>query len=158
MLNNAPILIADDEPIIGMGLSWAVREAGGHVVGPAASVQAAFDLLDDRPVGGAILDVNLTDGLVSPVVDYLMERQIPLIVQTGVGIPDDLAMRYPEIIVRIKPNSPDDLIAELGQMILDREAGGVAPLQAPNDTLATDGGVSPAEQIQEPSHDSGTSA
>lgn len=155
MLNNATILIADDEPIIGMGLSWAVRDAGGHVVGPAASVKAALDLLEDRPVAGAILDVNLTDGLVSPVVDYLMERQIPLIVQTGVGIPDELAVRYPEIIVRIKPNSPDDLVAELAQMIIARETGGVATLQAANDTIATECGVSPAEQMQEPSQDNG---
>lgn len=158
MLNNATILIADDEPIIGMGLSWAVRDAGGQVVGPAASVQAALALLGNRPVAGAILDVNLTDGLVSPVVEFLMERQIPLIVQTGVGIPDDLAVRYPAIIVRLKPNSPDDLIAELAQMILDREAGGLLPPQAANDTVATGCSALPTEHMQESSQDSGTAA
>ncbi len=134
MFNNATVLIADDEPIIGMGLSWAVRAAGGAVLGPAASVQAALALLEAHSVAGAILDVNLTDGLVSPVVDYLMERQIPLIVQTGVGIPDELAMRYPDITVRFKPNVSDDLVAELAQMILDRETGEVALSLAVNDT------------------------
>lgn len=123
MFNNATILIADDEPIIGMGLSWAVRTAGGAVLGPAASVQAAMALLEAHSVAGAILDVNLTDGLVSPVVDYLMERHIPFIVQTGVGIPDELATRYPNITVHIKPNDSDDLVAELAQMINDRETG-----------------------------------
>lgn len=117
MLKNARILIAEDEPIIAMALTWAVGDAGGEVLGPAASVIAALELLETQTVSGAILDVNLTDGLVSPVVEYLMERNIPLIIQTGVGIPDELERRYPDVIVRIKPNISDELIKELAKLI-----------------------------------------
>lgn len=121
MLDHAAILIADDEPIIGMALSWAVKDAGGEVVGPAASVKSALTLLDSHSVAGAILDVNLTDGLVSPVVEYLMERKVPIIIQTGVGIPAELAHRFPDLVVRIKPNASDDLVEELMVMINDRQ-------------------------------------
>ena len=133
MLNHAAILIAEDEPIIGMALTWAVSDAGGVVVGPAASVMAALKLLESNSVSGAILDVNLTDGLVSPVVEYLMERKIPLIIQTGVGIPDNLECRFPELVVRIKPNIADDLIKELATMIGHHQSS--MPMEMPGASL-----------------------
>ena len=130
MLNHTTILIAEDEPIIGMALTWAVRDAGGEVVGPAASVMAALKLLESNSVSGAILDVNLTDGLVSPVVEYLMERNVPLIIQTAVGIPDELKRRYPEIVVRIKPIISDYLINEIATMIGQNQSSGSVTLPA----------------------------
>lgn len=118
MLNHAAILVAEDEPIIGMALAFAIEDAGGIIVGPAASVKAALALLEKQCVIGAILDVNLTDGVISPVVDYLMERRVPLIVQTGVGIPADLAARFPDLTIRIKPTVADVLVAELASLIV----------------------------------------
>ena len=142
MLNNAAILIAEDEPIIGLALSWAVSNAGGEVVGPAASVEAALTLLESHFVSGAILDVNLTDGLVSPVVDYLMERNIAIIVQTGVGIPDELKRRFPELVVRIKPNVPEDLIKELATMISQKQSSVPEKLPAPKLVNSSDASMS----------------
>lgn len=121
MLNRAAILIVEDEPFIALGLALAIQHADGEVVGPAASVKAALMLLETHGVVGAILDVNLTDGVISPVVDYLMQRQIPLIIQTGVGIPPDLAARFPDLIVRIKPTISDQMIAELAELIVERQ-------------------------------------
>ncbi len=121
MLNRAAILIVEDEPFIALGLALAIQHADGEVVGPAASVKAALMLLETHGVVGAILDVNLTDGVISPVVDYLMQRQIPLIIQTGVGIPPDLAARFPDLIVRIKPTISDQLVEELAELIVERQ-------------------------------------
>ena len=121
MLNRAAILVVEDEPFIALGLALAIQHADGEVVGPAASVKAALKLLETHGVVGAILDVNLTDGVISPVVDYLMQRQIPLIIQTGVGIPADLAARFPDLIVRIKPTISDQMIAELADLIVERQ-------------------------------------
>lgn len=120
LLNRAAILVVEDEPIIALGLAFAIREADGEVVGPAASVKAALVLLENHCVAGAILDVNLTDGIVSPVVECLMLLKVPLILQTGIGIPVELAARFPNLIVRIKPNIADVLIAELATMIVGR--------------------------------------
>ena len=117
MLDHAAILVVEDEPIIGMALAYAIEDAGGTVVGPVASVKAALALLETQSVKGAILDVNLIDGLISPVVEYLMRHQIPLIVQTGVGVPADLAARFPDLIVRIKPAIADALVMELATLI-----------------------------------------
>ncbi len=121
MLNRSAVLVVEDEPIIAMALAFAIREANGVVVGPAASVKAALILLKTHNVVAAILDANVTDGIITPVVQYLMQRQIPVIVQTGVGIPDDLAEEFPGLIVRIKPALGGVLVAELAQLITDRE-------------------------------------
>ncbi len=90
MLHYACILICEDDFLIGLDLSMSVEAAGGHVVGPVASVTEAMTLLDERPVDGAILDVNLKDGEVTPVALRLLEWNVPVVVQSGVGLPDDL--------------------------------------------------------------------
>ena len=119
MSSRTAILIVEDEAIIGMALSTAVRFGGGEVVGPAASVKAALTLLDTHSVAGAILDVQLADGLVSPLVKYLTNRNIPLIIQTGGNIPDELAAEFPDVIVRMKPNFSQSLVGELLGLIRD---------------------------------------
>lgn len=44
-----------------------VTGARGNVVGPANSVSAAIELIEENEVDGAVLDVHLTDGDVAPV-------------------------------------------------------------------------------------------
>ena len=117
MLNRSAILIAEDQPFIALDLALAVEDADGEVVGPAASIKEALAFLESRPVVAAILDVNLVDGDISPVVEYLMEHGVPLILQTGVGLPEDLAARFPNLVVRIKPTRAAVIVAQLEGMI-----------------------------------------
>jgi len=119
-LNRSAILIAEDEPFIALDLALAIEDAGGEVVGPAASAKEALVLLEKYPVVAAILDVNLIDGDVSAVVEYLVARDIPLILQTGVGLPVNLAARHPDLIVRIKPTVAAVLVAQLETLIFKR--------------------------------------
>ena len=117
MLKRSAILIAEDEPIIALDLALAVQEADGEVVGPAATVKEALALLETRNVLGAILDVNLADRDISPVAVYLLNRGIPIILQTGTSIPPELAARFPDLVVRTKPNRAHQLVTELASMI-----------------------------------------
>ena len=118
MLNHRAVLIAEDEPFIALDLALAVEDAGGEVIGPAATAREALVLLAAHPVVAAILDVNLIGGDISPVVDYLVAQGVPMILQTGVGLPPDLAERYPHLIVRIKPTMAATLVAQL-EMLID---------------------------------------
>ena len=117
MLKRSPILIAEDETIIALDLVLAVQDADGEVVGPAATVKEALALLKTRPVRGAILDVNLADRDITPVAVYLLNRDIPIIVQSGLGIPTELTARFPDLVARMKPNRADQLVTELASMI-----------------------------------------
>ncbi len=117
---GTPILIVEDEPYIALDLAMAVEDAAGRVVGPVGSVKEALALLAVGGVAGAILDVNLRDGDVVPVLDVLLKLGIPLTIQTGAGLPVDFRERYPALTVHIKPTSPTSLIEEIGALI---EAG-----------------------------------
>lgn len=117
MLNHSAVLVAEDEPFIALDLALAIEDAGGEVVGPAASIKEALALLETHVVVAAILDVNLSDGDISPVVEYLVAHGVPLILQTGVGLPADLATRFPDLIVRIKPTRAAVLVSQLEMMI-----------------------------------------
>ncbi len=118
MLNNSLVLIAEDEAVIALDLTMAVRDAGGRVAGPAASVKRALALIDEMPIEAAILDVNLSDGDISPVAALLLASGIPIVLQTGVGLPADLVARYPDLPVQIKPCTAQSLVAHLSALML----------------------------------------
>jgi len=112
-MSTPPILIAEDEPFVALDLALAVEDAGGLAVGPVGSVREALALLGSSHVAGAILDVNLSDGDVYPVLQVLIDRGIPVIVQTGVVAPSELNSRYPGLTVLAKPVRSELLLAKL---------------------------------------------
>ncbi len=120
LLNHACVLVAEDEPFIALDLVLAIEDAGGVVVGPAASVKEALALLEATAVVGAILDVTLADEDVTPVAELLIALGVPLILQTGVGPPPEMAARFPDLIVKVKPFGSADLVEELAALIDDR--------------------------------------
>jgi DNA-binding NtrC family response regulator len=117
LLDGAPVLIAEDEPFIALDLAASVEEAGGVVIGPAGSVREAMAALNDNEVAAAILDVHLSDRDVTPVAEMLLERGVPIIVQTGVGLPEALQSRHPELRVHSKPISPSRIIRQLAALL-----------------------------------------
>jgi CheY-like chemotaxis protein len=94
VLNQAHILVAEDEPFIALSLALAIEDAGGVVVGPAGSVKEALALLQTQPVSAAILDVNLADGDISPVLEILVGLGTPLIVRNRCETPTACAVIY----------------------------------------------------------------
>ena len=117
MLTGSLVLVAEDQIFIAMDLALAVEDAGGEVAGPVASVENALALIETRPITAAILDYNLTDGDITPVVMLLLDANIPIIIQSGVGIPPELAMRFPNLVVYIKPYDSGDLVSKLAVLI-----------------------------------------
>ena len=120
MLTGALVLVAEDQIFIAMDLALAVEDAGGEVAGPVASVENALALIETRPITAAILDFNLTDGDITPVATLLLDANIPLIIQSGVGIPPELAMRFPDIVVFIEPYVAADLVSKLADLIAEK--------------------------------------
>lgn len=125
MLNQAHILVAEDEPFIALSLALAIEDAGGVVVGPAGSVKEALALLQTQPVSAAILDVNLADGDISPVLEILVGLGTPLIVQTSIGLPTGFPPQAPPVVVRIKPCVAEELVTQLEGLISGHSSGGL---------------------------------
>jgi len=87
-------------------------------VGPAATVAEALDFIGNAPPDGAILDVNLPDGAVGPVLDAL-PKTAAVVVHTGMGLPPELKALHPLVPVFSKPTEP--------ALLLRRLAAGLAP-------------------------------
>ena len=117
VLTGSLVLVAEDQIFIAMDLALAVEDAGGEVAGPVASVENALALIEKRPITAAILDFNSTDGDVTLVVMLLLDANIPIIIQSGVGITPQLAMRFPNLVVYIKPYDSADLVSKLAVLI-----------------------------------------
>ena len=105
-LDGSCVLIVEDEPFIAFDLADAIERAGGIVIGPAMTVREALALIANGGVEAAILDVNLPDGDVGPVIAALADEGILLLVHTGAGLTPELRAQYPSLRVFAKPTPP----------------------------------------------------
>lgn len=118
MLAGSRVLVVEDEALIAMGISAMLTDAEGVPVGPASSVCEARQLIRDvARLDAAVLDVNLADGSVTPVLEALSARGIPTVVYTGGVVPEDIRHRHPDLIALFKPVLPARLIGELRKAI-----------------------------------------
>ena len=113
MLNQVSVLIVENEPFIALDLATAVEEARGKVIGPAGSVREAFTLIQQHLVQAAVLDVNLSDGDVTPIAELLIEGGVPVIFYSGLALPVALRERYPSASICKKPTPPVQLLHKL---------------------------------------------
>ena len=82
--NHKPrVLVAEDEMLIAMDLQDMLERLGYEVVGPAGNVAEIRQLLQDGPIDGAILDVNLRGEQVFSVLPALMAIGMPVILASG---------------------------------------------------------------------------
>ena len=124
--DHAQVLVAEDEPFIAFDLAVAIEDAGGVVVGPAATVAEALALLESNHVAAAILDVNLCDRDISPVAELLLARRVPVIFHTGLGVPEELSARFSNLVVHLKPLDPEQLIRQLAGLLARERSQDVA--------------------------------
>jgi DNA-binding response OmpR family regulator len=127
MLGGARVLIVEDEAWVAIDLADAVEDANGEVVGPFATVRAALAALETEQVAAAILDVNLTDRDITPVAALLVERQVPVLIHTGRGVPETLRRIHPNLPVLKKPASKIEVIETLARLIPMARAPGQLP-------------------------------
>ena len=65
------ILVVEDEMIVAMLIEDILMDNGATVVGPAARVNKALDLLGSEAIDAALLDVNLAGENTMPVAQEL---------------------------------------------------------------------------------------
>jgi DNA-binding NtrC family response regulator len=110
--DDTRVLIVVDEPFIAWDLAEAVESAGGVVIGPAATVVQALALIQASVLEAAILDVNLPDGHIGPVLESL-RKHVAVVVHSGVGLPQEVRDRFPHVPVYFKPTPPEVLTRRL---------------------------------------------
>lgn len=110
--DNTRVLIVEDEPFIAWDLAQAVESAGGIVIGPAATLAQALALIHASGVEAAILDVNLPDGHIGPVLESL-HQHVAVVIHSGVGLPNEVKERFPHVPVYFKPTPAEVLTMRL---------------------------------------------
>ncbi len=114
VLNGRRVLLVEDDPLVVETIRDMVQEAGGEVAAsPATMAEARRLLRADAVFDVALLDVNLADGEVTPLLEALQTRRVPVVVFSGGELPPTLLKRHPTLRVLRKPVIKARLVAEL---------------------------------------------
>ncbi len=89
VLEGVRVLVMEDEFLTALALETALKDLGCVVVGPFASVGEGLPAADGD-LDAAVLDVNLRDGLVTPLARRLVARGVPVVLSTGHADPASL--------------------------------------------------------------------
>lgn len=116
MAQRLAVLIVEDEPLIAVDLAFAVEERGWRVIGPVASVHEGLSLAEGPGLSAAILDANLVDRDVTPLARRLVEQNIPIVILTGTGLPEELAQTHPHLPVMLKPIPSEQVLCLLAEL------------------------------------------
>jgi DNA-binding response OmpR family regulator len=115
LLAGLRILIVEDEPIIALGISETIVEAGGSVIGPVHTVSRALSLIGNIAIDAAVLDYRLENETALPIAELLLARDIPFLFHTSSrGTPQKA---YPCVPILDKPTQPEVLVAEIRALI-----------------------------------------
>lgn len=100
--------------MIAMLIEDILGDHGCRIVGPAARVANALQLIAEEAVDVALLDVNLNGEDSYPIADELARRGIPFVFASGYGA-GSLRQGYAPRAVLQKPFDPAELCASLAE-------------------------------------------
>ncbi|MGU3574259.1 response regulator [Brucellaceae bacterium C25G] len=103
MLEDLTILIVEDEVMTAMDVAATIEDARGTVLGPCSTVEHALSLIEHHTINAAILDVNLTDGDITQVLERLLAHGIFVIVYSSASLPKEMRNRHPNLPFFQKP-------------------------------------------------------
>ncbi|MBS0523404.1 MAG: helix-turn-helix domain-containing protein [Proteobacteria bacterium] len=113
------ILIVEDNFLTASELSDIVRDCGYGVAGTVARVNRGLELLDQKPVDGAIIDINLDGTYSFPLCAELERRHVPYCFLTGYPtsiIPPDFSRTR----LLTKPADRDQIRLALTSLLKER--------------------------------------
>ncbi|MBW8320616.1 MAG: hypothetical protein K0M49_09930 [Arenimonas sp.] len=110
------ILIVEDDVFISMDAADSVSRAGVNVV-TAETVHDALDILENEDISAAILDFQVRDGAVTPIVEELRRKGIPFRIVSGSPLAEIAAKGIPTGLCAPKPA---DYFKVLVSLISDR--------------------------------------
>jgi DNA-binding response OmpR family regulator len=118
-LRGRPILVVEDEVLIGMDIRKALEAAGVHVTA-TTTVRHALILVNHDGLAGAIMDHALADGDSTELCARLTARGIPYVSYSGFDPVEGASPGAPFVS---KPTSMNTLLGVLEKLLIARMAG-----------------------------------
>ncbi|WP_373928723.1 hypothetical protein QTN93_01015 [Sphingomonas aerolata] len=113
LMEDQRVLVIEDEYVVAEAIERTLRRAGAIVLGPVPSVDQAMALLDrGGRIDSAVLDINLGEQKVYPVVDRLLARGVHCVFSTGNDVAD-VPSNYKGIARLEKPVEESSIIDAL---------------------------------------------
>jgi len=110
------VLLVEDEPLVALEIEAHLLDLGCEIVGPAATVAAARELIETYRCDAALLDANLGGRRVDELAARLRDRGVPFAFATGYGR-EAAPARFADIPVLTKPFSIGELLSVLSSLI-----------------------------------------
>ncbi len=110
------VLLIEDEVLVALVLEDTIEGLGHEIVATAGTVQHALDVVREKHLDLAILDVNVGGQQVFPVADLLSERGIPFCFVTGYG-KRGLKEPYQDCPVLMKPFTEGQLAEMISRIV-----------------------------------------
>lgn len=112
------ILVVEDDFIVAFDMQAMLEEEGARVLGPAASLQEARDIIAVEAPQAAVLDVNLNGEYVFPLAEELRHHGVPFLFATAYADDDRLFPAATRNIPRLsKPVLPATLVSQLRKLL-----------------------------------------
>ena len=118
---NGTVLIVEDELLIAFDLEDTVTETGVRAA-VAHDVPTALAILEDSSVSAAIVDCNVGQASIEPVLEKLASRSIPFIIHSGVTTPEHYR-DWKAVEFLPKPAPPEAVRAALKTAYQNRPKG-----------------------------------
>ncbi|GAA4219320.1 CheY-like chemotaxis protein [Sagittula marina] len=112
-VNTGTVLVLDDEALIAMDLAATVEDCGLNVLGPAFSMQQAFELIEGSTPELALLDINIGKEQVWPLARELRDRGVGLVFISGDLSPANLQAEFHDAPRLHKPALPQQVCEAL---------------------------------------------
>lgn len=113
------ILIVEDEAIVSLVLTTWLRHDGWEIMGPASTLKAAYELLENEPRPDvALMDLNLDGDPVFPLAHVLQARNIPFAFYSGYVAPV-LDPKFEKVPLIAKPTRIPLINKILMQLVVD---------------------------------------
>ena len=102
LADSRRVLLVEDEALVAMMIQEFLGECGRAVVGPIGTAAEALATARQGDFDGAILDINLGDGMAYPVAEILSARGVPFVFLTGYEA-DTVDDRFSDVPILQKP-------------------------------------------------------
>jgi PAS domain S-box-containing protein len=113
------VLVVEDEAIVALVLTAGLQSDGWEIIGPASTIESAYQLLADGATPDvAILDINLDGVPIYPLARILQARNIPFAFYSGYSAPI-LDARFKDVPLIGKPARVHVINDELSRLVAD---------------------------------------